>query len=293
VPRETSSRSAAWIRSAVAICVVVAVAAVGATVTLAHQDATPLKVIGNVAAGKALFKPTCGGCHTLTAAKTTGTVGPDLDTVSLSEATIVKAITNGGATVMSPAAVKKYLARMPAYKSSLTKTQIQNIAAFVYTAMSEVKTIKVGINDSRIALSPTSIALGKITFSISNTGKKVHNFSINKKTSPRVLPGKTVIFSVSFTKTGKYAYKSTVLGDRRLKGGSLTITKPKTTTTTTTAATTTTATTTSAATTTTAATTTSANPDGCPPGVTIQTSGQSDHDQDETGQGPSDGDGCI
>jgi len=33
----------------------------------------------NIARGKALFKSTCGSCHTLANAGTTGTIGPNLD----------------------------------------------------------------------------------------------------------------------------------------------------------------------------------------------------------------------
>jgi mono/diheme cytochrome c family protein len=42
--------------------------------------ATQPAVQGDAAAGKKVFVSTgCGGCHTFTAAGTTGTVGPDLD----------------------------------------------------------------------------------------------------------------------------------------------------------------------------------------------------------------------
>lgn len=43
-----------------------------------------------------LFATTCGGCHTLGAADTKGTVGPNLDTVKPDDATVKKAITDGG-----------------------------------------------------------------------------------------------------------------------------------------------------------------------------------------------------
>ncbi len=42
------------------------------------------------------FASTCGSCHTLAAANTTGTVGPDLDTVKPTEAQVLSAIENGG-----------------------------------------------------------------------------------------------------------------------------------------------------------------------------------------------------
>ena len=40
---------------------------------------------GDPAVGKALFIKNCGSCHTLADAKTTGTVGPDLDNAFLAD----------------------------------------------------------------------------------------------------------------------------------------------------------------------------------------------------------------
>jgi mono/diheme cytochrome c family protein len=90
------------------------------------------RVVGNAKAGKNLFVTTCGVCHTLKAAATVGTIGPNLGEVSLSEPTIIKAITNGGWTVMTKAAASRYTTQMVAYKAVLTPGQINNIAAFVY-----------------------------------------------------------------------------------------------------------------------------------------------------------------
>jgi len=53
-----------------------AATATGATTTAATTTAA---AAGNAAAGKPIFISTCGGCHTLAAAGTKGTVGPDLD----------------------------------------------------------------------------------------------------------------------------------------------------------------------------------------------------------------------
>ena len=103
-------------------------------VAIAHRSATPPKLVGNPAAGKPLFVSTCGVCHKLRVAKTAGTIGPDLGKLHLTEATIVKAITLGGAAVMTKAQVAKYPTRMTPYKNVLSKKQIQNIAAYVYTA---------------------------------------------------------------------------------------------------------------------------------------------------------------
>jgi mono/diheme cytochrome c family protein len=275
---------------------VVAISAVAITsVALAHRAATPAAVVGNPTAGKPIFKSFCSGCHTLSAAGATGTVGPNLDTVSLTETTIVKAITNGGATVMTAAQVKQYLAKMPAFKSSLSTTQIQNLAAYVYVSSNAAKTVKVTVTDTKFALSPTKIAAGKITFDIHNTGKKSHDFSINGKTSPAIAPAKTGSLVVTFAKAGSYPYKSTLKGDTSLKGTFKVVAAATTTTTTKVTPPPPPATTTSSGGTTpppATTTTASSNPDGCPAGVTIQTSGVTDNDQDENGN-PSDGDGCL
>jgi mono/diheme cytochrome c family protein len=72
-----------------------------------------------VGPGKDLFASTCGGCHTLSAAETTGTVGPNLDDLKPDQATVQAAIQNGGAGSGA----------MPA--NLLTGTQAQQVAAFV------------------------------------------------------------------------------------------------------------------------------------------------------------------
>lgn len=52
--------------------------------------------------GKSLFEGTCGGCHTLTDAGTTGSVGPNLDDTKLDAAGIEAMIASGGGA-MPPA----------------------------------------------------------------------------------------------------------------------------------------------------------------------------------------------
>ena len=47
-------------------------------------------------AAKATFVSTCGGCHTLSDAGTSGAVGPDLSTIGLNSSDIEKQIENGG-----------------------------------------------------------------------------------------------------------------------------------------------------------------------------------------------------
>jgi len=101
---------------------------------VAHRAATPTKPVGSPVAGKPLFVSTCGVCHRLKAATTVGTIGPNLDRVSLTQATIVKAITYGGASVMTKVQVARHETRMVAYKDVLTPKQIADIAAYVFRA---------------------------------------------------------------------------------------------------------------------------------------------------------------
>ena len=79
-------------------------------------------VKGDPVAGKKVFTSAgCTGCHTLKAAGSTGTVGPNLDQLKPPEARIVHQVEVGGGP-------------MPAFKGTLSAAQIQNVAAFVYTS---------------------------------------------------------------------------------------------------------------------------------------------------------------
>lgn len=69
--------------------------------------------------GLDLFVETCGSCHTLAAANTTGTIGPDLDDLTPSEAQVLAAIENGGTGSGA----------MPA--GLLSGAEAQQVAAFV------------------------------------------------------------------------------------------------------------------------------------------------------------------
>ncbi len=74
--------------------------------------------------GKAIFNSAgCSGCHTLKAAGSTGTVGPNLDQSTKDEAGVIKQVTNGGAI-------------MPPFKGKLTPAQIKAVAHFVVTSRS-------------------------------------------------------------------------------------------------------------------------------------------------------------
>src|ERR1700759_3337251 len=93
----------------------VAALALGIILPAASVSPTPPKIVGTAKPGKKPFVSTCGVCHTLKAAATVGEIGPNLDSVSLTEQTIVKAITNGGATGISKAAAAQYSTKMVAY----------------------------------------------------------------------------------------------------------------------------------------------------------------------------------
>src|SRR5262249_30933294 len=94
--------------------VVVSLAVLAAIPAIASAHGS-VKVVGNPKAGKGFFVSTCGVCHTLKAANSVGSVGPNLDRSPLPEATIIKAITNGGATVMTKAAAARYTTQMVPY----------------------------------------------------------------------------------------------------------------------------------------------------------------------------------
>ena len=68
--------------------------------------------------GEALFTDNCGSCHTLSAAGTSGQVGPNLDEVSLDAVEIEAVVRDGQGT-------------MPAFEDQLSDQDIAAVAAFV------------------------------------------------------------------------------------------------------------------------------------------------------------------
>jgi cytochrome c6 len=68
--------------------------------------------------GKAVFADTCGGCHTLSAAGTSGTTGPNLDGVSLDAGAIESIVCDGRGG-------------MPALGDQLSDDEIAAVADFV------------------------------------------------------------------------------------------------------------------------------------------------------------------
>jgi mono/diheme cytochrome c family protein len=60
----------------------------------------------------------CSGCHTLAAAKAKGQVGPNLDNLKPSAATVRHQVENGGGA-------------MPSFRNTLSAKQIDAVAAYV------------------------------------------------------------------------------------------------------------------------------------------------------------------
>jgi len=88
------------------------------TPTSTFPKVAAFQLHGDSAKGKALFLAKCGSCHTLAAAKTTGTIGPDLDSLKPDYQAATAQVTNGGSV-------------MPAFKGQLSSQQIADVAAYV------------------------------------------------------------------------------------------------------------------------------------------------------------------
>ena len=74
---------------------------------------------GDPANGKTVFASAgCGGCHTFSAAGSTGTVGPNLDDAGVEFDAAVQQVKNGGGG-------------MPAFGDRLSDQEIADVAAFV------------------------------------------------------------------------------------------------------------------------------------------------------------------
>jgi cbb3-type cytochrome c oxidase subunit III len=89
---------------------VAAVAGTGAS------NAKPPSQLGND--GKTIFQSQCASCHTLAAAQTHGTIGPNLDQLKPSQSVVQRQVEVGGGV-------------MPAFKGKLTDAQITAVAKFV------------------------------------------------------------------------------------------------------------------------------------------------------------------
>ena len=71
--------------------------------------------------GKKVFTDNCGRCHTLSAAGTSGNVGPKLDGAGVDVTTVTSFVTNGSGL-------------MPSFKGRLSDAEIKAVATFVAQA---------------------------------------------------------------------------------------------------------------------------------------------------------------
>jgi glucose dehydrogenase len=77
-------------------------------------------LVGDPTNGASIFSAQgCGSCHTLAAAGSKGTAGPNLDSTAPSQSAIVQQVTNGGFN-------------MPSYGAKLSSQQINDLASYVY-----------------------------------------------------------------------------------------------------------------------------------------------------------------
>ena len=82
--------------------------------------AEPADTSADASAGEAVFASKCAGCHTLSAAGASGSVGPDLDELRPDAATVVTTVTEGKGS-------------MPAFGGDLAAAEIDAVAAYVST----------------------------------------------------------------------------------------------------------------------------------------------------------------
>lgn len=82
------------------------------------EPAPPPAAGGSTAVGAVVFSQNCGSCHTLAAAGTTGTVGPNLDQSQPLEALVVDRVTNGQGI-------------MPPFAGTLSEEEITEVAKYV------------------------------------------------------------------------------------------------------------------------------------------------------------------
>ena len=79
---------------------------------------TKQAVAATAASGKEIFTSTCGGCHTLADAGTSGATGPNLDDAAPDAATVKAFVRGGGGS-------------MPAFGDDLPNAEIDAVAAYV------------------------------------------------------------------------------------------------------------------------------------------------------------------
>jgi cytochrome c6 len=89
------------------------------TTTSSSPSVPASQLKGDSKKGSSVFASAgCGGCHTLEAAHSSGTVGPNLDQLKPDYQAVTAQVTNGGGA-------------MPAFKSKLSTQQIADVSAYV------------------------------------------------------------------------------------------------------------------------------------------------------------------
>jgi len=79
-------------------------------------------------------------------------------------------------------------------------------------SVSTVTRVTVTATDSKFTLSRGSAPVGAVIFTVTNRGKKRHDFKIAGKKTPLLAPGLSARLPVRFSKKGRYPYLSTVSG---------------------------------------------------------------------------------
>jgi mono/diheme cytochrome c family protein len=78
-------------------------------------------LVGNPTVGAPLFVADCGSCHTLAAAHTSSSIGPNLDEIAPLQEELIDYMTYGSDS-------------MPAFGGELTGDQLNAVAAYVYSS---------------------------------------------------------------------------------------------------------------------------------------------------------------
>jgi mono/diheme cytochrome c family protein len=104
-----------WLVAAFAVAVLL----IGPQLIGAEKPPPTKQAVAETAAnGKEIFTSTCGGCHTLADAGTSGVIGPNLDDAAPDAATVKAYVRGGGGG-------------MPAFGDKLSNAEIDAVAAYV------------------------------------------------------------------------------------------------------------------------------------------------------------------
>ena len=116
------------------------------------------------------------------------------------------------------------MSRRAVYRAIAAATGVLALAAITTPALVQARptahaataTVNVTAVDFKFRLSTSSAKKGKVIFKITNKGKLKHDFRIHGVTSKMISPGRSTSITVTFTKTGTYAYLCTVPGHAAL-----------------------------------------------------------------------------